>query len=101
MSTKYLVINRPNGREPEGWTHAGAHKAADMLAEALGNGSVEAAYVLISGGHAYIIEAGSTEELAAKVRYNPLFSQSNTEILPIADAMEYLKGYDQHVLANS
>ncbi len=95
---KFLVINKPTGHghgidaDP-----ANIRKYAASVQEMLDNGTVEAAYVLLSGGHMYIVNADSSEELVLKVRYNPLFKASQTEIIPIEDAMGYLEAYAAHL----
>ncbi|MFN2268033.1 MAG: hypothetical protein ABR533_07130, partial [Desulfonatronovibrio sp.] len=62
----------------------------------LDNGTLEVCYTLISGGHAFVINADSTEELATKVRYNPLFKSTETEIIPIANAVDFLERAREH-----
>ena len=63
----------------------------NAVAAAVENGKLEAAYVLIGGGSVYVVNADDTEELALKVRSDPLFKSSHTEIHPIADASDFLE----------
>ncbi len=100
-----MVINKPTGHEVthEAFTHEDPEvvkqnklKAIAQLKELLDNGTLEVCYMLISGGHMFVIDAKDTEELAVKVRYNPLFKKSHTEIIPIANAVEYLEGAMEH-----
>ncbi|MCM2292384.1 hypothetical protein NAC44_08580 [Allorhizobium sp. BGMRC 0089] len=62
----------------------------EALSAALSDGSIEAAYAIIAGGFAYILNADSAEELARNVRFNPLFRSSSVEILPVSDARMFL-----------
>ncbi len=56
-----------------------------------GGGGLEKAYALISGGFVLIINANDTLELATTVRANPLFKTCHVEIIPIADAQDFLE----------
>lgn len=95
---KFMVINKPTGHghgledTPES-----IRKYAGQVQELMDNGTIEEAYVIISGGHLYIIDADTTEELVTKVRYNPLFKGSHTEVIAIEDALGYLEGYAAHL----
>lgn len=90
---KFLVINRPTG-DDHGLGHdAGvAHDFAEQIEAAVANGTIECAYAFVSGGGAYVCTAKDTEELVKKVRLNPLFKSSHTEVIPIADAHDFLRG---------
>ena len=95
---KFMVINKPTGHghgiedTPES-----IRKYAAQVKEMMDNGTIDDAYVILSGGHLYIIDADTTEELVAKVRYNPLFKGSHTEIIPIEGVLGYLEGYAAHL----
>lgn len=102
---KFLVINRHTGHdvahehlqhEDPGVVKERKDKALAQLKEFIKDGTLEVCYSLISGGHAYVINAATTEELATKVRYNPLFKKTETEIIPIADAVEFIEGAREH-----
>ncbi|MEW6278798.1 MAG: hypothetical protein AB1758_09265 [Candidatus Eremiobacterota bacterium] len=67
------------------------------LRKAIKDGHVENAYAFIGGGGAYVCSAKDTHELAAKVRYNPLFSSCSVEVVPIADAVDFLDHAPRHV----
>jgi hypothetical protein len=99
---KFLIINRPNGKY-SGFSDdtTEVKQAHSLLKAAIESGDVKAAYVLHSGGHAYVVDADSSEDLAIKVRYNPLFRSSDTEIIPVEDALTYLAGYASHLEAVS
>ncbi len=93
---KFLVISRPNGQD-----HglAGTYDVVDNvndhnknLKRILRDKTVERADAFISGGSAVVMNADTTKELAVKVRSNPLFKSSSTEIIPIADAVDFLDG---------
>ncbi len=89
---KFLVINRPNGRETSfDSSAAGIRLAKDLIEQTIADGTIEAAYAFIGGGHAYIIEAADTEQLFRLVRGNPLFKSSHTEVIPIVDAIDALE----------
>ena len=102
---KFLVINKHTGQdvahehlqhEDPSVVKERKDKAIARLKEMKKDGTLEACYSLISGGHVYVINAESTEELATKVRYNPLFKMTETEIYPIADAVEFLEEARKH-----
>lgn len=102
---KFLVINKHTGQDAAhphlqhddpNVVKERKDKALDQLKELKSNGTLEACYSIISGGHAYVINAETTEELAVKVRYNPLFKMTETEIIPIADAVEFIEGAKEH-----
>ena len=94
---KFLIINRPTGHDHglDGSADS-VHSYANAVEAGLKNGSIEAAYALIAGGSAYVINAKNTEELATKVRYNPLFASQTTEVIPVADAVDFLRGAAKH-----
>lgn len=95
---KFLVINKPNRYKREDDPDpAHLKKAAALVKENLDNGTLEAAYALHAGGHVLVLNADSSEELALKVRYNPLFRYSDTEIMPIEDLVGFLEGMAAHV----
>jgi len=91
MAMKFMVINTPNGQNYAG---VGPKSSTDTsaLEGLLGDGSVEVAYVTVAGGHIYVVTAETTEELVYKVRGNPFFHDSNTEVIPIIDAVDFLAG---------
>ncbi len=95
---KFLIINKPTG-QGHGMeaSPANIRKHAAGIKEMLDNGTIEAAYALLAGGHCYVVEADGPEDLSLKVRYNPLWQGSHTEILPIEDAVAYLEGYAAHL----
>ena len=90
---KFLVINRPRAELPRGLGADSDAVAghANAIEAALDDGTLEAAYAFIAGGSAYVINAKDTEDLAKRVRYDPLFRSSNTEIYPIAHAVDFLR----------
>lgn len=89
---RFLVIARPSSgsyeltRDP-----SELRRYAEELQEALHQKVIEAAYTLVSGGYAYVISVRNTDELAIKMRRDPLFAHSQTEVLPIALAVDYLR----------
>lgn len=102
---KFLVINKHTGQdvshphlqhEDPKVVKQRKEKGIAHLKELLNNGTLEVCYSLISGGHAFVINAESSEELAVKVRYNPLFKSTETEIIPIANAVDFLEGVREH-----
>lgn len=95
---KFLIINRPTGHgHGIDDSPATIRNYAGRIKELMDKGVIEDAYVLLSGGHMYIVDADSSDELVQKVRYNPLFQGSHTEIIPIEDALGYLEGYAAHL----
>lgn len=95
---KFMVTYRPNRitRDSDP-SPAVLAKAAAYVKELLENGTIEAAYALHSGGHILIFDAESSEELAVKVRYNPVFKDSATEVVPIEDLVSFLEGMSSHL----
>lgn len=94
---KFLIINRPNGSDHGLAASADAIESyANAVEAGLKSGAIECAYALIAGGSAYVINAKDTEELAVKVRYDPLFASSDTQVIPIADAIDFLHGSKAH-----
>jgi len=95
---KFLVINRPTG-VPSGVErhHESFEKMAQTIDDAIKDGKIDAAWSFIGGGHAYIVTANDTKELALKVRYNKLFRSSDTEVIPIADASTFLRNASKHL----
>jgi hypothetical protein len=91
---KFLVISKPNGTSHglEAGTASALSKQIKGFVESPTNG-LEAAYAMISGGSAIVINAADTKELAKMVRSNPLFKSSSTEIIPIADAHDFIAAF--------
>ena len=95
---KFLVISRPNGSDHrQNKTTASAKSLSGSIRKLHENKTIEASYVFIGGGSAFVVVADSTKQLAVIVRSNPLFSSQNHEIIPIADAADFLEGYAEHV----
>lgn len=94
---KFLIINRRHGHVKYDHSEGEASFRADELKKAQDSGDIEAAYVLLSGGHAYVVNADSSYELAGWVRGNPLFDGSETEILPVESATVFLDAWAKHV----
>lgn len=86
---KFLVIMRPNGSKHGIGKDGKGHTEA--LKKAIKSGAVESAYAFIGGGAAYVVKAKDTYELAGKVRYNPLFDSCSVEVIPVADAVDFLE----------
>lgn len=94
---KFLVITRPNGQGHglESSTSSTAGFASEIK-KLRSENVLEAAYAFIGGGSAYVILADTSKQLAVLVRSNPLFHTQHHEIIPIADADDFLEGYIQH-----
>lgn len=91
---KFLILNRASGQPHDLETTPGAVAShTNNLKGMLADGTLEAAWALLSGGHAYVTVAQDAEELALKLRQNPLFDSSHTEVLPIADAVDFLERF--------
>ena len=91
---KFLVIMRPNGSDHSAGKDTKSHTAA--LKKAIKEGVVEAAYAFIGGGCAYVVKAKDTYELAGKVRFNPIFEASHVDVIPVADAVDFLDSAARH-----
>jgi len=92
MSMKFMIINNPNGHnysKTDGSTSIDAKALADLMAE----GVVENAYSTVAGGHIYVVKAKDTEQLVRLVRGNPFFHDSETEVIPLMDAVDFLEGF--------
>jgi hypothetical protein len=89
---KFLIINRPTG------VPHGHGKGADQALEFSNNlqrlkeeGALEAVYTFIGGGSAYVVTAQDSTTLLRKVRGNPFFETSETEIIPVIDSVEHYR----------
>jgi len=93
---QFLVINRPydSHRTKGGSNELRAH--AKNVKAFLKDGTLSAAYAFVGGGHAYVLNASDTKDLALKLRANPLFGTSHTEVIPVADAVEWLEHAADH-----
>jgi len=96
----FLVINKKTGSQPDvevdddQKTADNVRMAADALEAALAEGGqLKGAWALLAGGHVYIVEAAHAGELTELVRLNPLSKHCETDIFPIADAVDYLRHY--------
>ena len=89
---KFLIINRPSGI-PHGHANgANEIKAfSDNLARLKDEGVLEAAYTFVGGGSAYVVEASDTATLLQKVRGNPFYATSQTEVIPIMDSVDHYR----------
>lgn len=94
---KFLIINRPDGGRKVRKNPEGTRKHANSLKELLKSKEIECAYALIGGGGAYVVEAKDTRELAIMVRENPLFEQCTTDVIPVANAVEFLEGHASYI----
>lgn len=96
---KFMIINRPTGArsskvsgDPE---ELRSHAA--NINQWLDKGTIECCYHMVSGGHFYVVNVDTIEQLQLAVRRNPLFDSSDTEVIPITDAADFLEGYAKHV----
>jgi hypothetical protein len=90
---KFLIINRETGA-PHSHEQSpdSARSFAEILKRLQDEGSLEAAYTFVGGGSAYVVKADDTATLLKKVRGNPFYSSSLTEVIPILDATEFYNG---------
>ncbi|HZI17746.1 MAG TPA: hypothetical protein VEY09_04050 [Pyrinomonadaceae bacterium] len=88
---KFMIINTPNGQN---YSETSPSSTVDVtqLQTLLDSGTVEVAYSTVAGGHIYVVTAESTEELVRLVRGNPFFHDSHTEVIPLMDAVDFLRG---------
>ena len=89
---KFIILNRSSG-QPSQVEASDVARHTESLRQLLADGTLEAAWALLSGGHAYVTSADDAEDLAKKLRKNPLFDSSHTEVLPVADAVDFLDRY--------
>lgn len=95
---KFLVITRPNGGEHGlSATKQSATSMAAELRKLQESKVLEVCYAFIGGGSAYVINADSTKQLAVLVRSNPLFHSQTHEIVPVADAYDFLEAHAQYI----
>ncbi|XZF15894.1 hypothetical protein ACTHGU_07135 [Chitinophagaceae bacterium MMS25-I14] len=95
---KFLVITRPNGANHG--LNASSETARSMSEELrkLQDAKViEVCYAFIGGGSAYVINADTAKQLAVLVRSNPLFHSQTHEIIPVADAYDFLEVHAQYM----
>lgn len=97
---KFLIINKPATNEHDYSTDRDPAKLRSYAAQVkdmIDQGHILGAWVLHHGGHAYVIEAENSEDLAIKIRYNPLFKHSHTRVVPFEDAVVYLESTAKHL----
>src|SRR5882672_7556998 len=95
---KFVIINQPSGQDYAGVSDRTPIDTAP-LKKLLGDGTIEVCYSMVSGGHIYVVTASDAEELVRKVRGNPFFHDSQTEIIPVMDAVDFLEGYKKATAA--
>lgn len=95
---KFLVITRPNGADHglDG-SRMDAVAFSSEIKRLHASKVLEASYAFIGGGSAYVVKANTAHELALLVRTNPLFKSQSHEIIPVADATDFLDGYAKHL----
>ena len=92
---KFMVINRPTGHNKDAVSGDPSHMrqhAADIR-KWLHSKDIECCYHMVSGGHVYVVNVNDIHELQLAVRRNPLFEESDTEVIPITDAADFLEEY--------
>lgn len=94
---KFLVISRPNGHQHDLGKNVSAKNYAAEITKLHESKVLEVSYAFIGGGSAYVVNADTAKQLAVLVRSNPLFNTQNHEIVPIADANDFLEAYDDYV----
>jgi hypothetical protein len=88
---KFLVITRPLGGGQK-IANASATSYTAEIKKLHDSKVLEASYAFIGGGSAYVVQADTTKQLAVLVRSSPLFHSQSHEVIPIADAMDFLEG---------
>ncbi len=94
---KFLVLTRPNGTRTNTRTAEEASKLAREVKRLHEKNIIEAAFAFIGGGSAFVLNADTTKQLAILIRSNPLFSTQHHEIIPVADATDFLQGLSEHL----
>lgn len=90
---KFLIINTPNGKEAALDSSPEAIKRySEKIKGLLDSGDIEKAWVLHAGGHAYVLSASNSEELACKLRANNLHPDSHSEVIPVMEALDFFNG---------
>jgi hypothetical protein len=95
---KFMIINRPTGHNSGNVSgkQAGLRNFAKEIRKMLSDGDIECAYHMVGGGHVYVVDADTIEQLQLAVRKNPLFEESHTEVIPVTDAADFLEHYADH-----
>ncbi len=88
---KFLVVSRPNGAGHD-VSASSASSNANALRKLQDDRVIEVAYAFIGGGSAYVVKADTAKQLAVLIRSNPLFQSQNHEVIPVADAHDFLDG---------
>jgi len=95
---KFLVIGKPISPDHSvSSSSESANSHASTLRSMVDGPVLEKAYILISGGFALVVNANDTVELATIVRSNPFFKTCTVDIIPIADAHDYLEVAAQRI----
>jgi hypothetical protein len=91
---KFLVITGRNGLEKES-VRSGLEVVdlAKEVSELYQKKVLESSFAFMGGGSAFVLNANSTEELSVLIRSNALFRYRSHEIIPIADAIDFLKRF--------
>jgi hypothetical protein len=92
---KFMIINRPTGFNAKSVESQPKHLRAyaDQIRGWIRNKDIECCYHMVGGGHVYVVNADTIDQLTLMVRRNPLFEESNTEVIPITDAHDFLEHY--------
>jgi hypothetical protein len=92
---KFMIINRPTGHNAGGVSKNPSHQEewAEQIRKWLKDEKLECCYHMVSGGHVYVVNSDTIHDLSYRVRSNPLFEESHTEVIPITDAADFL---DEH-----
>jgi len=95
---KFLIINRDFGTNADPLaTKSGVKDHVDQLKAHIKDGTIEVAYAFPQGGCAYVVNSIDTEDLTKKIRFYPGFQWNQTEVIPIADAVDFLERFANYM----
>ncbi len=96
---KYLVLSKGKSLARDAKAE-NISTAKEMLQKAMDSGKIDAAYGLVAGGTAWIINADSHAALARGLRQYHLAGVHDVEVHPIVDGINALGAFVDHKTAN-
>lgn len=90
MDLKFLVIIRSHDQYTEGSAPDERQDRLRAIQQLKKESIVELALEFIGGGGAYVVCISSTVRLAVLLQTSPLFKGKRREVIPVAEAADYL-----------